>query len=418
MEKIESIKAKYEPLKYVLNERGRRLWSAGEAKALGWGGVSLVSRATGLSRTTITSGMKEIDNLSKEKEKGDIKSRSLELGRIRRHGGGRKSLKEKDPTLLEDLEKLLEPTTRGDPMSALRWTCKSTKKLAVELNKQGHKIEAKKVGQLLHELGYSLQSNRKTKEGGEHCDRNIQFEYINRQTQRFQSRNHPVISVDTKKKELIGEFKNGGREWRPTGEPEKVRVYDFLDNKDKRNKEFNKGIPYGVYDVTTNQGWVSVGTDHDTAEFACETIRRWWYKMGIVEYQDARELLIMADGGGSNGVRSRLWKVCLQALANETGLKISVCHFPPGTSKWNKIEHRMFCHITQNWRGRPLVSHETMVSLIGNTTTSKGLKIMAELDENQYETGIKITDEELANIRIEKEIFHGEWNYQIFPQEK
>lgn len=411
MEKIEAIKNKYEPLRSLLDERARRLWSAGEAKELGWGGISLVAKATGLSRTTITTGIKEINAISEGKAIG------IEPGRVRRNGGGRKSLEEKDSTLLQDLENLLDPVTRGDPECALRWTCKSTGKLAAELNRGGHKIGARKVSYLLHQLGYSLQSNRKTKEGGLHSDRNAQFEYINNQTQLFQSRDQPAISVDTKKKELIGDFKNGGREWHRKGNPEQVRVYDFHNKKEKESGKC-KGIPYGVYDVTINQGWVSVGTDHDTAEFACETIRRWWFKMGSSEYKEATELLIMADGGGSNGVRSRLWKVCLQELANKTGLQISVCHFPPGTSKWNKIEHRMFCHITQNWRGKPLVSHETMVSLIGNTTTGKGLKINAELDDNQYETGIKISDEELANINIKRAPFHGEWNYQISPHGK
>jgi transposase len=411
MEKIESIKNKYEPLRSLLDERARRLWAAGEAKELGWGGISLVAKATGLSRTTITTGIKERNAILEGKAIG------IEPGRVRRNGGGRKSLEEKDSTLLQDLENLLDPMTRGDPECALRWTCKSTGKLAAELNRGGHKIGARKVSYLLHQLGYSLQSNRKTKEGGLHSDRNAQFEYINNQTQLFQSRDQPAISVDTKKKELIGDFKNGGREWHRKGNPEQVRVYDFPNKKEKESGKC-KGIPYGVYDVTTNQGWVSVGTDHDTAEFACETIRRWWFKMGMPEYKEATELLIMADGGGSNGVRSRLWKVCLQELANKTGLQISVCHFPPGTSKWNKIEHRMFCHITQNWRGKPLVSHKTMVSLIGSTTTGKGLKIKAELDGNQYETGIKISDEELANINIKRAPFHGEWNYLISPHGK
>lgn len=410
MTTTEVIKNKYNALKNLLDERNRRMWAASEASAIGRGGISIVSKATGLSRTTITAAIKELGDFVEGKIK--IESLETEPAMIRRKGGGRKELTEKDPTLLEDLERLLDPVTRGDPMSPLRWTCKSTKKLAKELNNQGHKIGERKVAQLLYKLGYSLQSNRKTKEGLSHPDRNAQFEYINKQTQLFQSRGQPVISVDTKKKELIGDFKNGGREWRPKGKPDQVRVYDFID------KQLGKGIPYGVYDVTINQGWVSVGRDHDTAEFACETIRRWWRKMGMAVYREATELLIMADGGGSNGSRCRLWKVCLQHLANETGLKISICHFPPGTSKWNKIEHRMFCHITQNWRSEPLVSHEAMVSLIGNTTTTKGLKIMAELDDNQYQTGIKISDKELDNINIKKVKFHGEWNYQICPQKK
>jgi len=385
-----------------MDERTRRLWAASEAKAIGWGGISAVATATGLSRTTVTGAMKELNEL--------IEAQDVETLKVRRSGGGRKRLTDKDPTLVEDLEMLLEPVTCGDPQSPLRWTCKSTRKLAEELKKQGHTIGDRKVAQLLHDLGYSLQSNRKTMEGTSHPDRDTQFEYINSKTKQFQVNRQPVISVDTKKKELIGNFKNGGVEWRPKGEPEEVRIYDFKD------KELGKAIPYGVYDVTTNQGWVSVGKDHDTAEFACETIGRWWKKMGAHHYTNATDLLIMADGGGSNGSRLRLWKVALQKFADETQMNISVCHFPPGTSKWNKIEHRMFCHITQNWRGKPLVSHEVMVSLIGSTTTRKGLKISAELDENDYRTGIKISDKELAEVNIERNDFHGEWNYRIYPR--
>jgi len=402
MTNIEIIRSKYEPLKKIMDERTRRLWAAGEAKTMGWGGISMVATATGLSRTTITGATKELNAL--------IEGKKIETAKIRRSGGGRKRLIEKAPTLLQDLEMLLEPVTRGDPQSPLRWTCKSTRKLAEELKRQGHKIGDRKVAQLLHDLDYSLQSNRKTREGASHPDRDAQFEYINSQTKLFQSRGQPVISVDTKKKELIGDFKNAGREWRPKGEPEAVRVYDFKD------KALGKGIPYGVYDVTNNLGWVSVGKDHDTAEFACETIGRWWRKMGAQQYVNATDLLIIADGGGSNGSRLRLWKVSLQKIADKIQLKISVCHLPPGTSKWNKIEHRMFCHITQNWRGKPLVSHEVMVSLIGSTTTRKGLKIRAELDENGYRTGIKISDNEMAEVNIERDNFHGEWNYKIYPR--
>jgi hypothetical protein len=314
---------------------------------------------------------------------------------------------------MQDLEALVAPVTGGDPQSPLRWTCKSTTKLAAELNSHEHRASARTVYSLLRQLNYSLQSNRKTKESGSHPDRNAQFEHINAKTVAFQQRGQPVISVDAKKKELIGDFKNGGLQWRPKGEPEQVRVHDFVD------PQWGKAIPYGVYDVTANQGWVSVGTDHETADFAVETIRRWWRQMGRKLYPTATELLITADGGGSNGSRSRLWKVALQRLADETGLRLSVCHFPPGTSKWNKIEHRMFAYITQNWRGRPLVSYEVTVNLIANTTTQKGLKIRAQLDNRKYPTGIKVTDDELAQVQIKKDDFHGEWNYQILPtQEK
>ena len=399
---VEIIKNKHAQLKKIFDERTIRIWAAVEAKSIGWGGISMVSNATGLSRTTITSATKELYQL--------IEGKELEIINIRRAGGGRKTLTEKDPTLIQDLEMLLEPSTRGDPESPLRWTCKSTRKLAEELQRQNHKIGDRKVAQLLHDLDYSLQSNRKTREGASHPDRDAQFEYINSKTKQFQAKGQPVISVDTKKKELIGDFKNSGQEWHPKGKPEEVRVYDFKD------KELGKGIPYGVYDITENVGWVSVGKDHDTAEFACETISRWWRKMGRQRYTNANSLLIIADGGGSNGSRSRLWKVSLQKFANETQLKIFVCHFPPGTSKWNKIEHRMFCYITLNWRGKPLVSHEVMVNLIGSTTTKNGLKINAELDTNGYQTGIKISDEEMSELNIEKGDFHGEWNYQICPQ--
>ena len=398
---LDIVRSKYNLIKSRFDERRRRQWAAIEAKSIGHGGITLVSNATGLSRTTITAAMKEIE--------GD-EDKNACIEKIRRPGGGRKHLTEKEPELLERLEKLLEPVTRGDPESPLRWTCKSTRKLADELKKQGYQIGDRKVAHLLRELNYSLQSNRKTKEITSHPDRNAQFEHINKLTKLFQSKDLPVISVDAKKRELIGDFKSSGKEWRQKKNPEKVRMYDFKD------KELGHGIPYGVYDITANKGWVSVGIDGNTAEFACETIRQWWRKMGIQEYSEATELLITADGGGSNGSRNRLWKVCIQKFADESGLKISVCHFPPGTSKWNKIEHRMFCHITQNWRSKPLVSHEAMVSLIGGTTTRKGLTIEALLDKNKYETGIKISDEELAGLNLQRDDFHGEWNYSISPR--
>ena len=395
------IKSKYKIIKNRFDEKSRRQWAAIEAQSIGRGGITLLSNATGMSRTTITAAIKEIESGS---------DNDIDITKIRRSGGGRKRLTEKEPRLLESLEKLVDPVTRGDPESPLRWTCKSTRKLADELKKQGFKIGDRKVAQLLQELNYSLQANRKTKEITSHPDRNAQFEYINKMTVLFQSKGEPVISVDAKKRELIGDFKNSGKEWQKKNTPEKVRMYDFKD------KESGHGIPYGVYDITANKGWVSVGIDGNTAEFACETIRQWWIKMGVQEYKTATELLITADGGGSNGSRNRLWKVCLQKLSDETGLKIFVCHFPPGTSKWNKIEHRMFSHITQNWRGKPLVSHETMVSLIGNTTTRKGLEIKALLDENKYETGIKISDKKLASLNLERDNFHGDWNYSFLPR--
>jgi hypothetical protein len=316
----------------------------------------------------------------------------------------------RDPHLVHALETLVDPVTRGDPMSLLRWTCKSAAQLAAALQAQGHPVSARTVNRLLHDLGYSLQSNRKTLEGRAHPDRDAQFQYINRRAKAFQKQGQPVVSVDTKKKELIGQFRNGGREWQPQGQPEEVQGHDFPD------KALGKVIPYGVYDEATNTGWVSVGVDHDTAEFAVETVRRWWRHMGRQTYPRAKRLLITADGGGSNGSRCRLWKVELQRLANETGLRISVCHFPPGTSKWNKIEHRMFCHMTENWRGRPLVSREVVVNLIGHTTTKTGLAIRSALDENSYPTGREVTAQQLESLAITQEKFHGEWNYTIQPR--
>jgi hypothetical protein len=394
----------YRALRVEMDERGRRQWAAAEARELGWGGVSAVAAATGLSRTTIVAGLRELDLPARQRE--------AEAVRVRRPGGGRKPLTESDPTLLAALEALIEPATRGDPQSPLRWTCKSTRRLADELTRQHHPIGANTVAALLRQAGYSLQANRKTREGASHPDRNAQFEHINARVRSFLDRNQPAISVDTKKKELVGDFKNAGREWYPAGEPEEMRVHDFLD------KKLGKAIPYGVYDMLNNQGWVSVGIDHDTAQFAVNSIRRWWRQMGRRRFPGARELLITADGGGSNGHHSRLWKVSLQALADELKLKLHVCHFPPGTSKWNRIEHRLFSFITQNWRGRPLVSHQAIVNLIATTTTRSGLIVRAALDTEQYDTKIKVTDEELGRLRLAPHPFHGDWNYTLSPRRK
>jgi hypothetical protein len=396
---VNKVRRKFERLSGVLDERGRRVWAAAEAEAIGYGGQSIVAKATGLSRVT----------LHREDAEKAIDLHSGHPDRIRKAGGGRKKLTQQGPGLLSALEALVEPTTRGDPESPLRWTCRSTRQLADALAAQGYRVSHQTVASLLDGLGYSLQGNQKTKEGSVHPDRDAQFRYIHGRVEDFQRREQPVVSVDTKKKELVGDFKNGGREWRPKGDPEPVRVYDFVD------KALGKANPYGVYDPTANVGWVSVGTDHDTAEFAVETLRRWWDKMGRSRYPAATELLVTADGGGSNGSRVRLWKVALQRLADQTGLRISVCHFPPGTSKWNKIEHRMFSHISMNWRGKPLFSHEVVVNLIAGTTTRTGLKIEAELDTNAYPKGIQVTDEELEKIKIERADFHGEWNYTILP---
>ena len=374
--RVQQIVAKYRALAQMMDERMRRRWAAAEAQAYGWGGLQAVSGAVGMSPNTIRKGLSEL--AAREENPDEPLGR-----RLRREGGGRKRCTEADPELIETLQSLVEPTTRGDPMSALRWTCKSTSNLAEELTQQGHPVSPRTVGRLLSADGYSLQSNRKTKEGDSHPDRNAQFEHINLMVTRFQQRGEPVISVDTKKKELIGPFKNGGREWRPKGRPEEVKVHDFVD------EELGKVIPYGVYDLSENKGWVSVGIDHDTARFAAEAIRRWWKKMGAKRYRDARELLITADGGGSNGSRCRLWKLALQELATKMEMPIHVCHFPPGTSKWNKIEHRLFSFISLNWRGKPLLNFETVVNLIGGTRTRSGLKVKAVLDNNQYETGVK-----------------------------
>jgi transposase len=401
---MEVIETKFATLKVLLDERARRLWAAVEARALGRGGITRVAEATGISRVTIRAGMKELDRPLAPTPRGEPREQ------LRRPGGGRKALVERDPGLLCALGSLVDPATCGDPMSPLRWTCKSAAQLANELRSQGHAVSERSVNRLLHVLGYSLQSNRKTLAGGDHPDRDDQFEHLNRRVKTFQRQKQPVVSVDAKKKELLGQYRNGGREWRPKGQPEEVKVYDFVD------EALGKVIPYGVYDLTTNRGWVSVGIDHDTAEFAVESLRRWWQHRGSKTYPQAKELLITADGGGSNGSRCRLWKVELQRWADETGLRLSVSHFPPGTSKWNKIEHRMFCHITEKWRGRPLVSREVVVNLIGHTTTKAGLEIRAALDENRYPTGREITDEQMEGLSIKRDKFHGDWNYTILPR--
>ena len=383
-----------------MDERLTRLWAGAEAEALGDGGIAIVEEATGMSRTTIRVGR---DELREGVDPNDVVN-------IRRAGGGRPAIEETRPEIVPALEALVDPVTRGDPESPLRWTSKSTRKLAEELGQQGYQISPQKVGQLLHASGYSLQSTRKTLEGTSHPDRNEQFEFINARVDEFQSRGAPVISVDTKKKELVGDFKNAGREWQPQQQPVPVRVHDFIDD------TLGKAIPYGVYDLARNTGWVNVGTDHDTPEFAVESIARWWRTMGKRAYPNANELLITADGGGSNAVRSRLWKLELQRFAARTGIAVSVSHFPPGTSKWNKIEHRLFCHITENWRGRPLVDHETVVQLIGSVRTTTGLTVTAKLDTRKYPIGIKVSDAQMDNLPITYDPFHGEWNYTIHSQ--
>ena len=378
----------------------RRLVAASESLATGFGGTSIVSRETGVSRRAIIQGIKELD------EKPVVG-----VARVRRAGGGRKKTVEKDATLKVDLERLVEPVTRGDPESRLRWTCKSVRKLAQELRDMGHQTSHRMVAELLHDLGYSLQANSKTLEGSSHADRDAQFRHISQQVDSLQGSGQPVISVDTKKKELVGEFKNAGRELRPKGNPEKVRVHDFV------IPELGRAAPYGVYDIANNAGWVSVGVDHDTSAFAVETIRRWWQGMGQAAYPDAKQLLITADSGGSNGSRVRLGKLELQKLADETGLQLLVCHLPPGTSKWNKIEHRLFSFITQNWRGKPLITHQVIVDLIAATTTKSGLKVRAQLDPNRYPAGIKVSKQQFAAISLERDEFHGEWNYKISPRQ-
>jgi transposase len=391
---------RFELLEPHLDERLRRLLAAAEAEALGPRGISLVSRSTGVSRRVIRQGIEELRQAP---------SAQGGAQRIRRPGGGRKKATEKDPSLCADLEELIEPSTRGDPESPLRWTCKSLRHLARELQRKGHQISYQLVSEMLHELDYSLQANRKTVEGTEHPDRDAQFEHINREVGLFLRAGDPVISVDTKKKELVGNFKNGGREWRPQGNPEKVLVHDFV------IPELGRAIPYGVYDLGQNSGWVSVGIDHDTASFAVESIRRWWQNMGRPLYHERQRLLVTADGGGSNGSRVRLWKVELQRLANELGMEISVCHFPPGTSKWNKIEHRLFSFISMNWRGQPLLTYQVIVSLIAATTTESGLKVRAELDPMTYPAGVKVSDAKVKELNLKPAPFHGEWNYTLAP---
>ena len=391
-----ALKGKYNSLKAHLDERTLRLCAAADARVIGYGGVSSVAQATGMSRTTIHTGLKELDE-------------EVVAKKIRRAGAGRKPLTDTDPGILLSLKKLIDPATRGDPESPLCWTSKSTTKLANELTAMGHPVSQRTVWNLLNELGYSMQSNRKSNEGSNHPDRDEQFQFISDSVSTFMEAGLPAISVDTKKKELIGNYKNGGAEWETKGNPRKVNTYDFPD------KELGKVAPYGVYDIAQNKGWVNVGISKDTAEFAVESIRRWWYTMGSSVYANADHLLITADGGGSNGSRVKLWKLKLQELANELNTTILVRHFPPGTSKWNKIEHRMFCHITENWRGRPLISREVVVQLIGSTTTGSGLEIKATLDKGSYKSGIKVSDQELENVNLYREEFHGEWNYEIRP---
>ena len=388
-------------VKGQLDERQRRCLAAAMAVAIGEGGISVASRATGVSRRTIRSGVAEL--------KAPKRAARTLSGRIRKPGGGRKRAADTDATLRGDLEALLEPVTRGDPQSPLRWTCKSVRQLSRELTRKGHRTSHRMVAEMLHAAGYSLQANRKTLEGASHPDRDAQFHYIHRKAREYLRSVDPVISVDTKKKELVGTFKNGGREWHPQGEPVEVQVHDFLD------PALGRAIPYGVYDLASDSGWVSVGCDHDTAGFAVETIRRWWHAMGQPLYPDAKRLLITADAGGSNGARLRLWKVELQKFAHEIGLPVAVCHFPPGTSKWNKIEHRMFAFITMNWRGRPLTSHEVIVNSIAATTTQSGLKLRAALDTNRYPAGIKVTRKQVDAINLKRSRFHGDWNYTILP---
>jgi hypothetical protein len=420
----EQIKIRHDLLVPVLDEKQYRLYLAAEAKAVGWGGVSLVATATSVSRNTISSGLEELlhSPASKpvealvERKKTRLRTRGRRLpvaeeARQRRHGGGRKRTTDTDPTLKSDLDALIEPFAAGDPCSPLRWTCKSISTLTAELINKGHKTSTRMVHELLIEMHYTMQANRKTKESGsQHPDRNDQFLFINDKVKLLQEADEPVISVDTKKKELVGEFSNKGSTWRPEGCPEEVNMHDFLD------PDKGRAAPYGIFDLAKNAGFVNVGISADTSAFAVESIRRWWLSMGKESYPNATKLLITADGGGSNGSRVRLWKTELQRFADETGLKISVCHFPPGTSKWNKIEHRMFSYISQNWRGRPLVSIETIVNLIGATKTKKGLKIQTAVDVNKYAKGIKITDQEIKTLALQREEFHGEWNYTLHPR--
>jgi transposase len=396
---LDTLSRKFEALSRVLDERTRRLVAAAEAAAIGFGGVTTVAKASGLSRGTVIRGIAELETAPKP-ARGQ---------RIRRKGAGRKRTVDYDATLKRDLEALVEPVTRGDPETPLRWTCKSVRQLAAELQRMGHQTSHRMVADLLHQMDYSLQANQKTLEGTSHPDWDAQFHHISDKIREFQTDRQPVISVDTKKKELVGDCKNNGRELRPKGDPEKLRVHDFA------IPELGRAAPCGVYDVTQNAGWVSVGVDHDTAAFAARSIRRWWESMGSQAYPKAARLLITADAGGGNGARVRLWKLDLQKLADQTGLEISICHLPPGTSKWNKIEHRLFSFISQNWRGKPLVSHQVIVNLISATTTKTGLRVRAEIDPGKYPKGVKVSDEEVASIRIARDEFHGEWNYTILP---
>jgi len=400
---ITTLRRKYRAVAPGLTERSRRLWAASEAAALGHGGIAVVERATGISRPTISRGMREVAVGAHE---------TLPPERTRRAGGGRKRAAEKDATLVGDLEALVEPTTSGDPDSPLRWTSKSVRHVADELHALGHAVSHQLVAKLLRTAGYSLQGNRKTREGPQHRDRDAQFHYLNEQVRRCQRQHQPAISVDTKKKELVGDFKNAGREWQPKGQAEPVRVHDFL------IPAQGKAIPYGVYDLSRDEGWVSVGIDHDTASFAVRAIRRWWRVMGRTAYPRATRLLITADAGGSNGPRVRLWKWELQQFANRTGLSITVGHFPPGTSKWNQIEHRLFSHIAMNWRGKPLVSLAVIVSLIGATTTTAGLRVRSELDRSRYPMGVAPTEDQMARLMLRPHAFHGDWNYTIRPHRR
>ena len=394
----DAIRERFTSLSPHLDERGRRLFAATEANSAGYGGIAAVTRITGIAASTIGRGLDEL-----------AQNVGLEAGRLRRPGGGRKPLVAKDPGLLPALLALVEPTARGDPMSALRWTCRSLRRLAAELTALGHPVSHTVVGELLTQQKFSLQANRKTREGGDHPDRDAQFLHIDQNVADALAAKQPVISVDTKKKELVGDFKNAGREWRPKGRPEEVRVHDFL------IKELGRAVPYGIYDLAANAGWVSVGMDNDTAAFSVQTIRRWWYSVGQVRYPEAKSLVITADGGGSNGSRVRLWKRELHRLASEIGIDIMVHHLPPGTSKWNKIEHRLFSYISQNWRAKPLVSYRVIVDLIGATTTNSGLEVYCELDTNAYPKGIAVSDEEFDAINMTRAEFHGEWNYTIHP---
>ena len=397
-ELVRKVAEKYNNLSKTLNERSRRLWAGNESLSIGYAGIEIVSRATGLSRSTIIKGMKEIT------DKRELKDRIRDLG------GGRKKEVDKDPGIREELIRLIEPSTRGDPQSPLLWESKSLRKLSSELKEKGYDVSHVLVEKLLHDMKYNLKSNRKMNEGKSHADRNLQFEHINSRAIEFMKESQPVISIDTKKKELIGNFKNNGKEWKPKGEYDEVNVYDFM------QFAVGKAVPYGIYDMKLNEGYVNVGIDHDTAEFAVQSIKKWWECMGKKRYPDAKRLMITADGGGSNGSRVKLWKIELQKFATETGLEISVCHFPPGTSKWNKIEHRLFSFITKNWRGKPLVSYEVIVNLIANTRTEKGLRVECSIDLDSYEKGIKISNDEMLKLNIRTDEFHGEWNYTIAPK--